>query len=640
MSNSLIEAGAPVGSKGRLALAAALALAILALVACAGAEEPPVANAGADIDVFAGYPVTLDGSGSTGVEGEESTHAWMLVSKPETSQAELSGADTVTPTFTPDALGQFVVHLQVNDGSSWSAPATVTVTAKPWFADVTDEAGVAGPGIVVFSQVRDFTNPGFGDPLVGSAWGDYDNDGLYDLHVTQFNKPNLLFRNNGDGTFTDVAPAAGVDFAGMSWASSWGDYDNDGDVDLHVSNSAPPSILYRNNGDGTFTDVTEEAGVGDVPRGAGSAWGDYDLDGDLDLAVACKAGADFVFRNNGDGTFTDVAPELDVAQYALSRAEMLAAAGRGEVRQSGSTWQAFWFDMEMDGDLDLFFAVDHGTNYLYENNGDGTFTEITEEAGVFMIGNGMGVDAGDYDLDGDLDLYVSNFGPKPLASGYKATPNWLYRNEGDGTFVDVASAAGVRGRSGVGWGTTFFDYDLDGDLDLAVANGGWARYATKEEREQVTINLLFRNEGDGTFTDVTDISGFGLWSMTRGMSLADYDRDGDLDVYLASSDDRNYLLRNELGSHLERNWLKIKLRGTESNDLGIGAVVRLTAGGRTQTEQLYAGSSFFSQDASELHFGLGDWPVVDAIEVSWPSRIVQTLQNVQPNQTITITEAR
>jgi len=210
MSNSLIEAGDPVGSKRRLAAAAVLALAALVFGACAGVSEPPVANAGADMDVFAGYPVTLDGGGSAGFEIEESTYAWTMVSRPETSQAELSGADTATPTFTPDALGQFVLHLQVNDGENWSAPATVTVTAKPWFADVTDEAGVAGPGIVVFSQVRDFTNPGFGDPLVGSAWSDYDNDGLYDLHVTQFNRPNLLFRNNGDGTFTDVSTASGI----------------------------------------------------------------------------------------------------------------------------------------------------------------------------------------------------------------------------------------------------------------------------------------------------------------------------------------------------------------------------------------------------------------------------------------------
>ncbi|MDP6402025.1 MAG: FG-GAP-like repeat-containing protein [SAR202 cluster bacterium] len=623
---------------------------MLTMVACRGsANEPPVADAGTPPTAFGGYPVQLDGTGSSDEDGDELTYAWRMLAKPEGSQAVLSGEATASPSFTPDVLGEFVVSLAVNDGESPSLPDYVTVLARPWFTDATEEAGVGGHAMT-WEAVRNFAAPPGGmfegiqnGGRGGVSWADYDNDGDWDLYSTHVHG-NLLYRNNGDGTFTDVAEDAGVDVKGwngwyMKGGSQWGDYDGDGDQDLYVLKRNMGSLLFRNNGDGTFTDVAEEAGVQTVKKASGSAWGDYDADGDLDLAVACKWGVDYLFRNNGDGTFINVAPELDVAQHLLKKSVAVELEGKGQPAQSGSSFQPFWFDYDNNNTLDLFFAVDRGSNYLYKNNGDGTFTEVTETSGIFLVGQGMGVDAGDYDRDGDLDFYVTNWGTMAWGGiGMGLTPNFFFRNNGDGTFSEVSAATGTRGRSGVGWGVSFFDPDNDGDVDLALVNGH-NRVASRWEIETRNIDLFYQNNGDGTFTDVTEISGFGLTCQAQGLGTADYDGDGDQDLFTDCLDDRDHLFRNDLANYLGDTWLKVRLRGTESNHFGIGAVVKVTSGGMTQMEQLFAGGSTYSQDAQELHFGLAGETVADKVEVRWPSGIIQTVENVGANRTITITES-
>jgi len=378
---------------------------------------------------------------------------------------------------------------------------------------------------VDFSNVTDIAGVGCTGLSFGVAWGDYDNDGDLDLYVANYNEANVLYRNNGDGTFTDVTDEAGVSCRGHSRGVAWGDYDNDGDLDLYVANDGA-NVLYRNNGDGTFTDVTSEAGVSCTGSSCGVAWGDYDNDGDLDLYVANFYEANVLYRNNGDGTFADVTSEAGVGYTGYSRG-------------------VAWSDYDNDGDLDLYVA-NYEANVLYRNNGDDTFTDVTDEAGVGYTGSSWGVAWGDYDNDGDLDLYVAN---------YEA--NVLYRNNGDGTFTDVTGQAGVgcTGNSrGVAWG----DYDNDGDLDLYVANYYGA-------------NVLYRNNGDGTFTMVG--AGVGCTGNSRGVAWGDYDNDGDLDLYVAN-DEANVLYRNNGNLN---HWLQIRLHGTISNRSAIGTKVKVIA---------------------------------------------------------------
>ncbi len=453
------------------------------------------------------------------------------------------------------------------------------------FQDVTNSAGVSTPN-----------DPnGYGH---GVAAGDFNNDGRPDLYVVNYTALNALFRNNGNGSFTNVANSAGV--ANSTTLEDRGvaaaDYDNDGDVDIFVATSAAyAKLLYRNNGNASFSEVAGSAGLSNNGfQGQGVSWGDYNDDGLLDLFLCSYDHAYRLFRQNGNHTFTDVS----------------AAAGLDGA--TGSV-QAVFFDFDLDGDLDIFVGRGLGLpNRLFVNRGNGTFSEASSARNIADPGpHAQGIAVGDYDNDGDLDLYMCD----------DQGPNRLYRND-EGDFNEVASEAGVQDNSR-SLGCHFADFNNDGWLDLYVLNFG--------------TNRLFRNNGDGTFSEDTNGSGADITGRGYGSIVTDYDGDGRLDLYFSHSGLNSNLLRNVTSS--SNRWLKITLRGTTSNRNGIGAVVAVTAGGRQQLQQLLAGFAMVSGGSDlTLHFGLGNLNSAERVEVSWPSGQRDVLTNVNANQALTIQE--
>jgi len=436
----------------------------------------------------------------------------------------------------------------------------------PTFTNVTAQAG--------------FLEIGY---ALGVSCGDFDNDGDVDIFLGDSGDfPNLLYRNNGDFTFTDVAFQVGVDYIENTFSGVFGDYDNDGDLDLYLANpSFRPNFLYRNDGTGGFVDVAKQSGVSNADESAGAVWGDIDNDGNLDLYVLNNTEPNVLFHNNGNGTFTDVTQTSGVGN------------------PNGSQSAAF-FDYDNDGDLDIYLANIDALCVLYRNNGEGTFTDVTAFSGTENLtlahdadrNAAAGVAIGDYDNDMDEDIYVANHGI-----------NALFRNNGDGTFTDVAAQAGVYCPLRT-MGATFLDYDKDGYLDIYVAN-------------KKVINILYHNNGDGTFTDVTKYSQVGDRGYGFGVAFADFDNDGDLDIFLAnqSPEKPNVMYRNNGNGN---NWLRIKLIGVQSNRLGIGAKVIVF----TETHQMFRAvnsGTGFCQQSAEVDFGLGANMKAERVEVYWPS---------------------
>jgi hypothetical protein len=489
----------------------------------------------------------------------------------------------------------------------------------------------------------------------GACWIDFDKDGWIDLYLVNGSSvdalqgrirrqyTNHLYRNNRDGTFRDVTASAGVAGRGWGFGCVAADYDNDGDTDLFVTNLGP-NILYQNRGDGTFADVAGKAGVagGDIWH-TGAAFGDYDLDGRLDLFVpgylrfdprkpelktceyegirvhACgpigyPGDADTLYHNNGDGTFSDVTSSAGVADRKLYYG-----------------FQAVWDDFDNDGGLDLFVANDSNPNYLYRNKGDGTFEEIGAQAGVAYSADGkemssMGVAAGDYDRDGWMDLFVTTFDNDNYI---------LFHNDGGGNFSDVSYPSGV-GEPTVpflGWATFFFDHGNDGLLDLACFNGHVYPEVDGRGRRSYRQPLqLFGNLGDGRFRDISSESGFTALGpqAARGGAYADIDNDGDLDFIVSNMDGKPMLVGNAGGA--VNNWLRIEMEGKTVNRTGVGARVKITAGGVTQYATLRAGESYLSSHDPRLHFGLGKAREAQ-VEVRWPGGLPE-LFTAAANRTV------
>jgi hypothetical protein len=518
------------------------------------------------------------------------------------------------------------------------------------FTDVTKSAGIAFThytGSFGKKYLPETLGPGV-------AFIDYDGDGWQDLFFTngkdwpgqaRHASTLHLFRNNHNGTFTDVTRAAGLAVEAYALGVAVGDYDNDGDKDLFVT-TVGQSLLFRNT-KGVFTDVTKEAGLaGHNEFSTSAAWVDVDRDGNLDLVVgnyvqwtpqtdlfctldgtnksyctpeSYKGASARLWRNRGNGTFED----------ATSKAGLLD--------NTSKTLGLTVLDANNDLWPDLVLANDTQPNRLYINNGKGAFTERGVLSGIAFSEEGvaragMGVDAADYDRSGYPSVMITNFSNQMLA---------LYHNEGNGLFVDEAprSAVGRASLLTLGFGCFFFDYDLDGWLDIFVANGHIERDI---ERIQSRIKYaqpphVFRNGGKGAFAEVTQSLGPALRQprVGRGAAYGDFDNDGDLDIVLATNGGPAVLLRNDGGSFRS---LRLRLVGTRSNRDGLGAIVRVMASGETQTQMLRSGSSYLSQNEQILTFGLGSRMQADAVEIRWPSGQVDQMTNVKAGGIVTVTE--
>ncbi|MFQ5889198.1 MAG: FG-GAP-like repeat-containing protein [Gemmatimonadota bacterium] len=534
------------------------------------------------------------------------------------------------------------------------------------FTDVSAEAGI---------RFRHF----FGDRSSqlpedmgsGAAWGDYDNDGWLDLFVVNETGPltlsddetasspahSVLYHNHGDGSFTEVSAAAGVDFRGLGMAAAWGDYDNDGWPDLFVS-AYGNNVLYRNDGDGTFTDVTRESGLGGrAGFWAGASWGDYDRDGFLDLYVAgyvrfspgptgqaslqydvevpasinpsaFEPERNLLFHNNADGTFTEVADRVGVG-------------GR-----RGRSLAAVWSDLNEDGWPDLYVANDVSDNALFRNLGNGYFEDVSHAALVADYRGAMGLAVGDWDGDLDRDIFVTHW----IAQENALFNSLLSRFSGLDNppvsglrFMDEADRYGLGqiALDFIGWGTSFIDYDNDGRLDLFVVNGSTFQDPARPQLLIPMPDQLFWNRGPTEgFYDVSSVSGpyFGQEYVGRGAAFGDYDNDGDVDVFVVNNGGPGVLLRNDGGN---RNaWLKVLLHGTRSNRSALGAKLRLVAGGRAQIREVGAQSSYLSQNSPIEHFGLGSLREVDTLAIAWPSGSKQLLIALAANQTVLVAEER
>jgi hypothetical protein len=503
----------------------------------------------------------------------------------------------------------------------------------------------------------------------GAAFFDFDNDGWLDIFLvngTRFEAKyakgeqptNRLYKNNRDGTFTDVTLHAGLQRTGWGQGVCVGDFDNDGHDDLFVT-SWGDCGLYHNNGDGTFTDVAAKAGVttrtdsGLRRWNTGCAFLDYDRDGHLDLfvanyidfdpktapapesgpclykglLVACgppglQGGKNILFHNNGDGTFADVSKKAGILNtpgtYGLG---VLAA------------------DLDNDGWPDIYVANDSTSSALYRNNHDSTFTDIAIEAGVAYSADGksqagMGIAAADYDCDGNLDLVKTNFAGDTSS---------LYRNLGKMVFEDTSFQAGLgRNTQYLGWGVGFIDFDNDGWPDVFVCNGHvYPEIAeTSLEAGYREHKLLYRNLGNGKFADVTMDGGPGILEKVpgRGCAFGDFDNDGDVDILVNCINDVPQLLRCDQA--VKKNWLRVKAVGTKSNRSGIGArVCCTTAGGHRQIDEERSGGGYISQNDLRVHFGLGEAGAAD-LEVRWPSGLVDRISGVKANQVITVLEGK
>ncbi|MDP6965722.1 MAG: CRTAC1 family protein [Candidatus Marinimicrobia bacterium] len=534
---------------------------------------------------------------------------------------------------------------------------------KITFVDATHDAGIS---FRHFSGRRSSQLPE--DMGSGAAWGDYDNDGWLDLFVANEAGPLTLteeevaasaahcalYRNNGDGTFEEVSSEAGVDLRACAMAPTWGDYDNDGWLDLFIS-CYGKNVFYHNNGDGTFSDKTTETGLGGRPGfWTGASWSDFNRDGFIDLYVcgyvqyassenkkttlqydvevpvsinpsSFRPDRNLLYRNNGDGSFSEISSK----------------AGVEDLR--GRSLSAAWCDFDEDGWPDLYVANDVSDNVLFRNLGNETFEEISHVAHVADYRGAMGIAVGDWDGDADMDMYITHWlaQENALYSGMLSQLTRLDIASNTTKFMDEADRHGLGqiALDFIGFGTSFFDYDNDGWLDLYVANGSTIQ---RREKSWLLIPMpdqLFWNRGtEEGFYDVSTVSGEVLQSehVGRGAAFADYDNDGDVDIFVVNNDGPGLLLRNDGGN--QNKWLQLRLEGTQSNRQAIGARLRLAARDRVQSRQVGAQSSYLSQNSLVEHFGLGNASKADTIEIIWPSGLTEVLRHVASGQTLHIVE--
>lgn len=525
------------------------------------------------------------------------------------------------------------------------------------FTDIAEQAGLRAPVVYGGVTEKQYILETVG---CGVAFVDYDNDGWMDIFVlsgTRFGKDpddatNRLYHNNRNGTFTDVTDKAGLRRTGWASAVTVGDYNNDGFEDLFVTYWGQ-NVLYKNNGDGTFSDVTEKAGLlhADKRWGSGCTFVDYNRDGHLDLFVGSYLDFDpkrvpkpgeasncnwkgvpvncgpkglppgrvYLYKNRGDGTFQDVSDASGVSKAKGSYCMTTVAA-----------------DFDNDGWPDIYVACDSTPSFLFRNNKDGTFTDIGLESGVALNEDGMeqagmGVGVGDFNLDGNLDIFKTHFADDT---------HILYRNDGKGNFEDVTIRAGLGVETRyIAWGTGIEDLDNDGQPDLFLVTG--SVYPEVERKLPnypfKTPRVIFRNLGGGKFEELIEQGGPGIAAphASRGCAFGDFDNDGDVDVVVVNMNEPPSLLRNDVTGG--GNWLKVKLVGVKSNRSAIGARITAHYGNKIQARQVVAQSSFYSSNDPRQHFGLGDEKTAD-VEIRWPNGATETVRKVGANQLVVIKE--
>jgi hypothetical protein len=551
--------------------------------------------------------------------------------------------------------------------SPFPLPSTAKTSKEdeylPNYVDVARQAGLTSKTVLAGHESKDFLLSTTGG---GIALLDYDNDGWLDIFIVNswglrgFPKgeepTNHLYRNNRDGTLTDVTAKAGLVRSGWGQGVCVGDYNNDGFLDLFVTYYGK-NVLYRNNGDGTFTDVTRESGLLQLEDhwNSGAAFLDYDRDGHLDLFVSNYVGYEsglvlydsnpslvgvqspvlygvaglqgsknILYHNNGDGSFTDVSKSAGILKSEPSYGFTPCVT-----------------DYDNDGWLDIYVANDSTPSLLFKNNRDGTFTETGLLAGVAVDENGssqggMGVDAGDYDGDGLLDIIKTNFSDQTTS---------LYHNQGNGFFTDRTFPAGLSGQtSSVKWGTAFLDFDNDGQLDVLIVTGpiyppslSAGRAKLKEDEGK---KILYRNLGTGRFQDISERGGRGLVlpRCSRGAAFGDIFHTGQIDVVINNLNDYPTLLRNQSPS--PNSWLLLRLVGTRSNRAAIGSRVIVEAEGRRQNQEVRSGGSFCSQSDLRLHFGLGHAREATRVTIKWLGRTQEIFEHVAANRLVVIQEGK
>ncbi|MDA7529347.1 CRTAC1 family protein [bacterium] len=520
------------------------------------------------------------------------------------------------------------------------------VLAGGVFVDVTDEAEV---GYLQWTPPKEWIKHVPEVMTGGAAVADFDNDGWTDLLVTRYDNADTLFRNLGDGTFESVSELAGINVIAPSNGAAWGDIDNDGDADLYLSvagESGEPlrNLLYVNQGDGTFSEEGRLWGADlETPNwqsGFSVAFGDYNLDGKLDIhtcqwAVTGPGNRSVLLKNQGHlRGFVDVTVGAGVEMWKDPEEQ-------GGIEFTTQAFTSRLTDLDCDGWPDLVVAGDYGTSRLFWNNGDGTFFDGTEQAKIGDEENGMGLAVGDYDGDGLPDLFFTSIydsrSPQVPNSGWGVTGNRLYRNLGNRVFEDTTDVGGVRD-GGWGWGAVFFDYDNDGDLDLAMTNGFETDRLETETPFKTDPTKLWRNDG-GTLTDVSDLVGIDDDGTGKGLLVFDYDQDGDLDLFIVNNASGPVLYRNDMdnGNH----WLRVKPRGRYSNRDGIGSVVTIVSGdgASVQHREISGGSHYLTQSEKVAHFGLGvSADPIQRLKVRWPSGIEQEFLDVAVDQFLEVIE--
>ena len=559
--------------------------------------------------------------------------------------------------FSTSAARLLAQGVSAHKAQSMARPPASGRPFNAHFVDVASAAGLRAPVIYGGVENKKYILESTG---CGCAFFDYDNDGWMDIFLLCGTRlggdppeaTNRLYKNNRDGTFTDVTEKSGLGAVGWASGVCVGDYNNDGFEDLFCTYFGQ-NRLYRNSGDGTFTDVTKAAGLwNDQPRwGAGCSFVDYNRDGHLDLFVSnyvrfsfehapvpgensnCNwkgvpvecgprglpTGRHSLYRNNGDGTFTDVSQLAGIAKATESYGMTVVAA-----------------DFDEDGWPDIFVACDSTPSLLFMNNHDGTFREEGVVRGVSLSDDGMeqagmGVGVGDYDLDGHLDLFKTHFAEDA---------NGLYHNDGKGNFDDVTRSARIAVETRyICWGAGIVDLDNDGHPDIFMVTGNvypeverkLPQYANKTPR------AVFRNLGNHTFEELGQEAGPAVTEphCSRGCAFGDFDNDGDVDILIVNLNEPPSLLRNDLKAN--QNWIKVKLEGVKSNRSAIGARVLVRYGGKVQSQALLSQSSYYSCNDTRLHFGLGAAGSVD-IEVYWPNGFHEKLKGIPANQLVTVRE--